>query len=274
MTEEKTIEKARPSKSELFDMIAENYLYERYGITLNELDEFYGLKVCKFMTRIREYDFGFVDAFGSQTVQAVTIEMNNQAIYNFDDLNFSPDDVVIDIGANVGIVSTYLARRFPFIKIYAYEPVKLNFDNLNRNLALNNVPQGIVTTERYAVNGTGEPVSIASCIGNSGGARALDCARDRFIQKGVDKDIPGITLQQIIEKHGIKKVKLLKIDCEGAEYDILKNCPPETLSMIENIRGEFHGYFDKGGEKEIKKLVKHCKKYVPNVDIIETDFPD
>ena len=44
--------------------------------------------------------------------------------------------------------------------------------------------------------------------------------------------------------------------------------------MIENIRGEFHGFFDKGGEKKIKKLIKHCKKYVPNVDIVETDFPD
>ena len=99
MTEEQ--DKKKFNHNEIVKMLVEDYLYNRYGISIEELDSFYGLKVCKFLTRIREYDMAFADAFGSQTVKYVTYEMNNQAMYNFDTLNFEPGDVVIDIGANI-----------------------------------------------------------------------------------------------------------------------------------------------------------------------------
>ena len=109
--------KKAPSRFEILTMLVNDYLKERYGIEIDELDEFYGLKLCKFVTRIREYNMEFIDAVGSATVKFVTNEMNSDPIYNFDDINFEPGDVVIDIGANIGIVSIYLAKRYPFLKI-------------------------------------------------------------------------------------------------------------------------------------------------------------
>lgn len=265
-----------PSVSEAAKALFESYLHERYGITIDELDNFYGMKLCKFVTRLREYDFNFIDAYGSATVKYVTDEMNTDTNYDFSNIDFEPDDVVIDIGANIGIVSIYLAKRYPFIKIYSYEPVKLNYENLKRNIVENKIPEGIITAERFAVNGTGEPVNIASCIGNSGGSMVIDGYGSGYIQKNEDKNIPAITLKEIIEKHGIKKVKLLKIDCEGAEYDIFNNTPAEYLGMIENLRGEFHEDYSKTKGKNITKLIKHCQQYIPNVNVVryDTHIPD
>ena len=55
------------------------------------------------------YSFYFQDAITSFTVPAVIREIGN-AEYNFENIPFSPGDCVIDIGANVGIISIYLAK--------------------------------------------------------------------------------------------------------------------------------------------------------------------
>ena len=47
------------------------------------------------------------------------------------------------------------------------------------------------------------------------------------------------TLPAILE--GIEgRVRLLKIDCEGAEKGIFANTPSEALSRIDHVRGELH----------------------------------
>jgi hypothetical protein len=43
-----------------------------------------------------------------------------------------------------------------------------------------------------------------------------------------------------MDENAIEKCDLLKMDCEGAEYDILYNCPPEYLRRIDQIAMEVH----------------------------------
>jgi FkbM family methyltransferase len=50
--------------------------------------------------------------------------------------------------------------------------------------------------------------------------------------------VPCLALSQVLDENSIKKCDLLKMDCEGAEYDILYNCPPEVFAAH---RSDCHG---------------------------------
>ena len=142
----------------------------------------------------------------------------------------------------------------------------LNYENFLRNLTRNNIPKGIITAERFAVTCDGRPVSVKTCIGNTGGSQLASHAGSTFIQKDVDIDVPSITLEEIVKKHGIKKIKLLKIDCEGSEYEILYNCPTKILKKIECLGGEFHENSKIetcGGNMDI--LIEHVEKYIKDM---------
>ena len=69
-----------------------------------------------------------------------------------------------------------------------------------------------------------------------------------------------ISLDDIFKKFNIKKVKLLKIDCEGAEFDILYNSKQLQAGNIEYIVGEVHSFDDKKNNK--KSLLEYLEKYI------------
>ncbi|MDR0595839.1 MAG: FkbM family methyltransferase [Puniceicoccales bacterium] len=79
----------------------------------------------------------------------------------------------------------------------------------------------------------------------------------------------SITLKKIFKKYDIKACKLLKIDCEGAEYEILYNTDKNILKRCEYLRGEFHedvrireaGY-------SADTLKKYCDEIIGKVDAV------
>lgn len=79
-----------------------------------------------YYCKLSGLDFVFYDSILSGTVNTVSGEIDN---YDFDSIDFKERDVVIDIGGNIGMVSIYLAKKYPFLKIYAFEPVIQNYQN-------------------------------------------------------------------------------------------------------------------------------------------------
>ncbi len=55
-----------------------------------------------------------------------------------------------------------------------------------------------------------------------------------------EKEINTITLQNIFEKYKIEKIDFLKMDCEGAEFEIVMNTPSIILDKIQKISMEIH----------------------------------
>lgn len=75
--------------------------------------------------------------------------------YGLDEIEFQPGDVVLDVGANTGIVSIYLAQLHPEIIIHAFEPVptcastRAPVANLEANGVTNVIPHNLaITAER------------------------------------------------------------------------------------------------------------------------------
>jgi FkbM family methyltransferase len=90
--------------------------------------------------------------------------------YNLAAIPFRPGDVVVDIGANVGVVSVFLAKRFPQLSIYAFEPVPPIYEQLCRNVASNGAFN--IRPFNLAVTGDGKPVCIHFDPHNPGGSSA------------------------------------------------------------------------------------------------------
>ena len=257
------------SNQELIEGLVENFLQQNYQLSIEDLNQWYGYRLCQTTTSLQGEIFQFLDILGSDCVRFVTSEINNTKEYRFENIGFKPGDVVIDIGANVGMVSIFLAKRYPFLKIYSFEPVKINYDNFVKNIKLNHIPEGIITPVRCAVTSDGRPVTVMFNPKNSGGSGVTEEREAGYIIKKEDRDIPSITLNEIFEKYNIENVKLLKIDCEGSEHEILKKCLKKYLKKIENIRGEFHEDLNKRPTFINKELVEYLQKYVKNIDIVD-----
>jgi hypothetical protein len=86
--------------------------------------------------------------------------------YKLRQIDFRPGDVVIDIGANIGIVALYLAKKHPGIQIIAIEPVPTTFRHLEENLWLNGVSN--ITALNCAVTKDGRDLTMIVNPGHSG----------------------------------------------------------------------------------------------------------
>ena len=152
------------------------------------------------------------------------------------DLRIPPEPVVIDIGANAGFFSMFAASRFPGARIFSYEPVANNFRQLERNRDLNDTAR--ITCVPHAVFGHSGEISLSFDPNDSfttyanvfGGSRP----RDEAVR------VPCVTLPEILETHHLERCDILKIDCEGSEYDILYRCPGESLQRVTRMAIEVH----------------------------------
>lgn len=150
--------------------------------------------------------------------------------------------VIIDIGANCGVASTILAKQNPGAHIYAFEPHPPTFRLLLQNLWLNGltnvIPMGL------AVGGNLRwRASLCLHPEFSGGHTACSRPQDfeRYQQKTVTAiDVPCVPFDAFIESHAIGRVELLKIDCEGSEFEILLQSQHVKNGLVQNIVGEFH----------------------------------
>ena len=146
------------------------------------------------------------------------------------------NSTVIDIGANAGFFSLFAAYRFPGSRIFSYEPVASNFIQLERNKVLNEDVE--IMCFQKAVYGHSGEVSLSFDPNDSFTASA-----SVFNNPGVQNKtvrVPCVTLQEIFDEHHLECCDLLKIDCEGAEYEILYNCPVNYLHRVAQMAIEVH----------------------------------
>jgi FkbM family methyltransferase len=160
---------------------------------------------------------------------------------------------VIDIGGGVGDFTIFAASQNPKNSVYAFEPTPSSFRVLQENLDLNQVknaqafPQAIWSQEGQIVIDTtvGEP---GQYISKEIGPRAS--------MENSEVLAPAITLEQALEITGLAHCNLLKIDCEGAEYEILFNSPSTVLERVERIIMEYHDNVTKYTHADLAEFLK------------------
>jgi FkbM family methyltransferase len=164
-------------------------------------------------------------------------------------MNLPNDPVIVDIGANVGIISFYFAKRFPNAKIYAYEPHPINYANLIRGIEANGLTN-VFPFNKAVLDDSDSEIEIYLNRENSGASSVFYPTEDSAF-------VDTITLEEIVAEHQIEKIDFLKIDCEGSEFEILENS--EILYTgnlpIQRMFVEIHAFRESEGEKSISLLM-------------------
>jgi len=149
-------------------------------------------------------------------------------------LTFEPGDVILDIGACEGMFSIMMAKLYPFSRVVSLEPVPQTFYSLIRNIGLN----GATNIEPYNVGVGKETGSIPmfACKENMAGGSSAVMTFNPEQHTQINVDV--LSLDDVFEKYHLSKVKLLKMDIEGLEYDVIY--ASKLLHRVENFVGEFH----------------------------------
>ena len=154
--------------------------------------------------------------------------------YKLRPIDFRPGDVVVDIGANIGIVALYLAKKHPGIRIIAIEPVPTTFRHLRENIELNGVSN--ITALNCAVTNDGRDLEMIVNPGHSGGSTGH--LRNMTQPGHYNLTVQSRTLDRIFDEYVPGRCQLLKIDCEGAEYEILGAA--QCLHRVDHLGIEIH----------------------------------
>ena len=166
--------------------------------------------------------------------------------------------VVIDIGANVGFFTISALFKLKKPRVISFEPMKRNFLQLQKNLEKTGDQ---VTLVNSAVNDVaGELVlKFNSSLGITTSASLFDN------QYGTDEEtVQATSLENVFTQYQLTKIDLLKLDCEGAEYNILYKTPPQLFTKINCIALETHpgkeAHENKASlEKYLKDLGYHTR---------------
>ena len=170
--------------------------------------------------------FRLIDATGTLagTIAVVFIRREYGRFENF--------RTIVDIGANMGSFALYAAISCPEAKIFCYEPVAENYGFLKRNLAINSLEKRVAAFQ-YAVAARSGRREIALGTSPTHSLLGIDCSAGHRL-------VECITLGDIINSQHLETVDLLKVNCEGAEYEILESCSRAELDHFPNIRLEYH----------------------------------
>ncbi|MCJ7805540.1 FkbM family methyltransferase [Patescibacteria group bacterium] len=156
---------------------------------------------------------------------------------------------VIDIGANIGAFSILAALKMQKAKIYSYEPGSMAFDQLNENILLNGMERQIIPFKLAVYKGKGK-IKLYE-LGKTGLSSIYKSREERKFET-----IKTVTLEDIFLDNKIKVCNYLKIDCEGAEYDILAYCPGYILKRVKTVALEFHEMNSKQNHHDLINILK------------------
>ena len=133
---------------------------------------------------------------------------------------FRKGDIVVDIGAGVGVLSLYLAKRYPFIQVYAIEPNPVYFDRLLQNIGLNKLTN--VKAIQKALSGDGQDKRLYVHPTDSEWATINSSVAASWPSPGLTEVVKTVTLEQLFSDHKIEYCRVLKLNALGALRESLQ----------------------------------------------------
>ncbi len=159
-------------------------------------------------------------------------EIWDKDVYGIDHLPDHLEGVIIDVGAHIGGFAGRVRQKWPECTIFAFEPHPKNARLFRKNARSN----GWQKIHFFAKAITKETQTVALHLDpqNSAGHSLLDPGGRHQVS------VPGISIEDMIRQEKIGEIGLMKLDCEGSEYDILENISPHTLNRIHYLLVEWH----------------------------------
>ena len=140
------------------------------------------------------------------------------------------DDIILDIGAHIGLFSLFASQFCKNGKIFCFEPIKENYEQLINNIKINDIKN--IIPFNYAVSSKTGKIKIYLNDDESG--------HSMFLENSNYVEVDSISIIDIFKKNVIDKCNFLKLDCEGAEYEIVDLLSKNYLQRIEKTVIEYH----------------------------------
>jgi len=227
------------------------------------------------------------------TAEYVYEEIFIENVYLQDGINVKDNDLIFDVGANIGLFSRYISQKASNLKIFTFEPIPDIFNILEANLKninayIKNYNIGLGDKEekieffyypKVSADSTAVPFDWNKkielylenyedviCNDYPAARNVPESSRKGFVEKILkylyrSKKIIGTIrpLSDIIKENNIDKIDLLKIDAENYEKQVLAGIRNEDWDRIKQISMEVHEHI-KGGENLLKEMSKSLKK--------------
>lgn len=208
-----------------------------------------GYRLQNYSTFFKSLDvkknFGELDIRKSKSDIRVFKQIFLDQVYFFFPENFSPK-TIIDAGANVGYSAVWFASKFPNAKILAIEPEKSNFKLLLKNSGLSKnikpILAGLWNEKTFLkIENTGE---------------ANWAFRTTPVSNNEEFGIRTVTIPSLMTEFGVDQIDLLKIDIEGAEFELFEKGSEEWLPFVKMIMIEIHDQIRPGCSELIDIAIK------------------
>jgi FkbM family methyltransferase len=166
-------------------------------------------------------------------------------------INNLTDDpsLIIDVGAGLGDFTILAAKTYSSAQVLAFEPLTNEYDLLKQNIRLNRASN--IKTFNVAI-GTQTKYTFYPAKANVQSSIIQDLQTTDQIM------VHGKRLDDFIEK----PVDILKIDCEGAEIDVLKSISRTKMRLIRLIILEYHNHLVENEDLRLLNMLKELKFYL------------
>ncbi len=202
-------------------------------------------------------------------------------------IHVKENDIVFDIGANIGLFSRYIATKAKNLQIFTFEPVPIIFEVLEENLK--NIPAEVrnfniglaereeITEIHYYPKVSADSAIIEfdwdlkvnqflrnyneTVVDFIPGAKFVPkFMRKSIIKRGLKRMYKAElvpcklrTISDIIQENNLKTINLMKIDAENYEFQVLAGIKQPDWDKIQQISMEVHEHIE-GGKNLLDKL--------------------
>jgi len=198
------------------------------------------------IARFNQFEVAYREGTSDEAVFGHSFD-NDFFFTNAPEYTPKPDDIIIDVGAQHGTFSLLAASKVPRGKVFAVEPCLESFNLLRINIALNGFRN--IEASHLALSGKkGETRLNHYNFGHWG-----DSTTWRWTSEG--EMVSADTLGGYMDDKRIDRCAFIKFNCEGAEFPILLNSPPDVLKRIDRMLLNYHCFLNKGVTAD--SLVQH-----------------
>eukprot|EP00747_Dinoflagellata_sp_TGD_P167245 gnl/TRDRNA2_/TRDRNA2_191295_c0_seq1.p1 gnl/TRDRNA2_/TRDRNA2_191295_c0~~gnl/TRDRNA2_/TRDRNA2_191295_c0_seq1.p1 ORF type:complete len:359 (-),score=78.07 gnl/TRDRNA2_/TRDRNA2_191295_c0_seq1:59-1111(-) len=223
-----------------------------FGGSSQELKEFLDVTTVPMEVRLKNGQSMLIAMFGvNKTGLQAAVQDVAADPYHILEMNTLPGGVMVDVGSSIGDQAVMAAKMHKDLQVIALEPVPNSYFYLRLNMHLNGVPllresdlgmpgKGGVLPLNSALSSDGRDVEVRWTDGASRFGVTVD-GSNGFDGDWSRKKTHSVQLDKYLDEHGVNQIQLLKMDCEGCEYEVLPSLKQFLCKgRVRRIEGEMH----------------------------------
>ena len=170
----------------------------------------------------------------------------------YDSLNLPETaNTIVDLGANIGLSALFFVKKYPNAHIIAVEPDTVNFEFMKRNLEDYSNHVALLQAAIWPSDGE---VSLVEHDESNEGLGAWGY-RTETLTEGAEASVSAISIPTLMNQFSMDFIDILKVDIEGAEYELFEKDYESWLDKVGLIIIETHDRFKPNSEAMVRNAL-------------------